>query len=206
MKSFKAPIAVTNLPKSDEKLHTFGQGMLVKLTNSPKLNNPPVTLAVFGAHLATYATAIAAAPHGGASAMADRASARKVVVDDIKQQKAYAQGVANVQTSAEDAVAVIVGGGMLVKKDGKHVKPDLAAKNSSIPGSVVLAALALKKRGVWYFEYSTDQKTWVTGLEALKASGSITGLATMTTYYFRYRTRTRAGLSEYSQIVSLWVM
>ena len=88
MKSFTVPIAVANLPKADEKVLTFGQGMLVKYTNNAKLNNPPVTLAVFGAHLATYAAAIAAAPHGGASAMADRASARKVVVDDIKLQKA----------------------------------------------------------------------------------------------------------------------
>ena len=206
MKSFTAPIAVANLPKADEKLHTFGQGMLTKFSNNPKLNNAPVTMAAFGTHLATYAAAIAAAPHGGPSALADRASARKVVVDDIKMLKAYAQSVANQQTSAEDAAGVIIGGGLLIKKVGKRVKPELAAKNG-VPGTVLLAALALKKRGMWYFEYSTDQKTWVLGVEALKASGTVTGLTPMTMYYFRCRTRTsKQGLGDYSQIVSLWVM
>lgn len=207
MKKYTAPLVAANLPKTDDKFLTYGQGMLTKLTNNVKLDNPPVSLAVFGGHLAIYGTAIVAASHGGVKATADRESAKQHVIDDINLIKAYIQAVSNMQLSAEESIAVILGGGMMIKKVGKHFKPDLNAKNSNIPGTVSLSAHAMKKRGVWYFEYSTDQKTWVLGAEELKSRAKLTGLTTMTTYYFRYRMRTsKAGLGDYSQIVSLWIM
>ena len=129
-----------------------------------------------------------------------------MVEENLKQWKAYVQIVADAQVTAEDAIAVILSAGMLVKKVGKRFKAELAAKNTGIPGTVLLLAHALKKQATYYFEYSLDQKDWKSAPEGMKASVKIAGLGTMQMYYFRCRKLTRAGMSDYSQIVSLAVV
>jgi hypothetical protein len=206
MNAYTIPIAVLNLPRPDETLVTFATGVLGAITGNLKLPNPNPTVAVFTAHLEAYAAAVAAAPKGGPAAKAVRASARKPVVDDLRLIQGYAQSVAIMQTSAEDAIAVILSAGLVVKKIGKRAKRAFAAKNSGIPGTVLVVAEALRSQATFYFQYSLDQKTWMSAPDSMKASVTITGLTTMQLYYFRYRTLTRAGLSDFSQVVVLAVV
>ena len=129
-----------------------------------------------------------------------------MVEENLKQWKAYVQIVADAQVTAEDAIAVILSAGMLVKKVGKRFKAELAAKNTGIPGTVLLLAHGLRRQATYYFEYSFDQQTWTSAPDVLKASVTLTGLATMQMYYFRFRRLTRTGMSDYSQVVSLAVV
>lgn len=206
MNAYTIPIAVLNLPKSDEKLVTYATGVLTGFTGNAHLSNPPVSVAVFAGYVATYATATAAAPNGGKQAKADRLAARGPVVETLKEWRNYAQSVARTQPTAEDAIALILSGKLQIKKIGTRVKPELSARNSGIPGTVLLLAHALRKQATYYFQYSLDQTSWSSAPDALKASATLTGLATMRVYYFRFRRLTRAGMSDWSQIVSLTVV
>lgn len=205
MKTYTNPIAILGAPKPHPTFLNFVKGVSAAFKGNVKLSNPNPPMTVFDANIAAYDAAVAAAPKGGASSKADRAAAKQPIDENLKRLLDYTQSVANMQITAEDAIAVILSAGMKVKKVGKHFKPELGAKNTGIPGSVLLLALALRKRGTYYFEFSLDQKTWTSAPDSLKASVKITGLQPLQTYYFRFRRLTRARMSEYSQVVSLVV-
>ncbi len=66
-------------------------------------------------------------------------------------------------------------------------------------------AQAVAHYATYYWEMSSDQKVWSSLPETTKSFTSVAGLTPGQTYYFRLRTLTRAGKSDYTQIVSLLV-
>ena len=56
-----------------------------RLTNNPKLQNPPISPADLKAQVETYATLIAAANDGGKKVMIERNKQRAVVVKMLRQ-------------------------------------------------------------------------------------------------------------------------
>ena len=61
------------------------------------------------------------------------------------------------------------------------------------------------KRAAYAWQYSTDQKTWTSIAQTLKAKTGVSGLAAGTTYYFRVQALTKTGEANMSQVVSLLV-
>jgi hypothetical protein len=57
----------------------------------------------------------------------------------------------------------------------------------------------------YYWGFSLDQRGWTSAADSMTARVTIAGLTPGQTYYFRYRTLTRKGMSDFSQIVSFLV-
>jgi hypothetical protein len=72
-------------------------------------------------------------------------------------------------------------------------------------GARALAAKSLGPSVVYSWEYSLDQATWTPVPDTMKARTVVSGLTSASTYFFRFRTFTRAGQQGYSQVVSLLV-
>jgi hypothetical protein len=84
-------------------------------------------------------------------------------------------------------------------------KGELSAKNTGVPGTVVLEAKAVAPVAVYFWQYSLDQETWTSVPETMKANQVISGLTSKETYSFRFRALTRGGEVGFSQVVSLLV-
>jgi len=118
----------------------------------------------------------------------------------MRQLKAFTQGVAD--SDLLNAQALIESSGMNVARRTLRNKPELAAKLGKVTGAAGLYAKAVKGRASYQWEMSVDQKTWTDLPATVKASTSVSGLTPSTTYYFRFRTLTVAGLSDWSSVVS----
>jgi hypothetical protein len=76
-------------------LLAFALGVLKALTGNASFANPTVSLTVFGNHITVYSNAIAAALDGGKNAKAASKSAKKAVVNDLRQLAMYAESNCN---------------------------------------------------------------------------------------------------------------
>ncbi len=95
---------------------------------------------------------------------------------------------------------------MAVRKVTLHDKADLAVKQGSVSGTVTLSAKAAAKKAAYNWQYSTDQKTWTSLPQTLKAKTSVSGLTSGTIYYFRSQALTpKEGTGDWGQIVALLV-
>lgn len=94
---------------------------------------------------------------------------------------------------------------MSVKKTAKRTTPELSVKNADVSGKVTIAAKASATPAVYSFEYSTDQSNWIALPNLMKSRTELSGLTPACTYYFRFRTFTRTGQQDYSQVVRLLV-
>lgn len=167
--------------------------------------SPNPSLLVFGSHIDDYEKATADARNGGSTELATRKAKRVVVVADQHHLRDYVQGVIETIANPAQAAEAIVLAGFDVRRTGKHVRALFSADYGELSGSVVLDAKAAGVTALYYWELSSDQKTWISAPDTFQASTVISGLTPGQVYYFRFRVRTRAGMSDYSQIVSLLV-
>jgi hypothetical protein len=101
-----------------------------------------------------------------------------------------------------DAISAVESAGLKVRKSTAQHKQVLAVKDGLTSGSVQLVAKAVAAVATYYWQYSLDGKTWTSCPDTLKAEADVSGLTTAQTYSFRFRTLTRAGASDFSQIVT----
>ena len=93
-----------------------------------------------------------------------------------------------------------------VAKPTLHDKPALSVKQGSVSGTVTLVAKAAATKAAYNWQYSTDQKTWTSPPQTLKAKTGVSGLTAGTTYSFRSQALTpKSGEGDWGQIVSLLV-
>src|SRR6185312_13741039 len=93
--------------------------------------------------------------------------------------------------------------GMDVRKKSTWSKPPVEAKQGVAPGSVMLDAKALPRPVQYRWQMSTDQATWTDLPESFKAKITAFGLTPATVYYFRLRTITNNGPSDWSMVASI---
>ena len=91
---------------------------------------------------------------------------------------------------------------MRLRKAAAHTKPDFAVKDGLVMGQAQLIARAVDNGLLYFWELSLDQTAWAVALDTSSARAVLTGLTVGQTYYFRFRTRTRKGMTDYSQILS----
>jgi hypothetical protein len=201
------PIAALKSPKQNKPLIVFAKAMhKALLGNATCFPNPNPPLAVFAADIATYEDAETNAAGKAKGAAKLRNAKRKKVKDDLHHLRDYVQGIVEMQANPTDAAAVIESAFMSVKKVRQRSKPELSAKNTGVSSTVALDAKAVASYASYYWEYSPDQKTWITVPETFKANTVISGLTSGQWYYFRFRARTRTGPRDYSQVVRLLVL
>lgn len=203
-KNKKGPTGVLKVPKQKKALSPYGKHVVTCMTGNVKVPNPNPPLSAITAACAALDVSQAAMP-GNKAVTAQRDADYLALFLLLRHELDYVNSVAEQQTSPADAETVITGSGFSVRQDGKRNKDALTARYGLVSGDVKLDARAVSADASYYWQWSTDMKTWVSVPETKKASTTITGLTPATTYYFRFRALTRKGMTDWSQDVSLLV-
>jgi hypothetical protein len=199
-------IAVLKMSNKVKTLITFAQSVATAMAaNTASFPSPSPTLANFKTDtdaLVTAETAVLARTKGAA----DTRNAKLAVVKaDLESLKNYVQNVVDASNPA-NAESIIGSAGMAIRKVTLHDKPALAVKQGSVSGTVTLSAKAAATKAAYNWQYSTDQKTWTSLPQTLKAKTGVSGLTAATTYFFRSQALTpKGGESDWGQVVSLLV-
>ena len=191
------PIHVPDLIKSGEAFVTAMTGNPAFLSPTPPLTS--VTALLTGLNLAE--TAMKTRAHGTREA---RDKARVDLVSALRGLKGYVQLVAD--AAGDQAEAIITSAGMTVRKPVIRNKPDFIAKPGPTSGTVHLVAKAVARRASYEWEWSSDGgKTWIAVPGTLQAKTTVIGLPVAIDVQFRFRTVTRTGESDWSQVITFLV-
>jgi hypothetical protein len=175
------------------------RAIITRMTAAPNLQTPLLTKAL--ADVNALDASEQNAHKGSPAATKDRNAKLLVVRSDMRQLKAFVQSAADADLA--NAQSIIEASGMSVGKRTLPVKPALAAKQGKVTTTANLYARAVKGRASYEWQMSADQKTWTDLPRTVTAQTSVTGLTPATVYYFRFRTLTVAGLSDWGMVASL---
>jgi hypothetical protein len=198
----KGPTGVLKVPKQKKALSPYGGHVVTCMSGNAKVPNPNPPLLAITAACAALDVSQAAMP-GNKAATAQRDADYLALLLLLHHELDYVNGAAEKETTSADAAAVITGSGFSVRKDYTRHKDTFAASYGLASGDVKLDVKAVAPGASYYWQWSTDMKSWVSLPETKKASTTVTGLTPATTYYFRFRALTRKGMLDWSQIVSL---
>jgi hypothetical protein len=198
-------IAVLKMSPKAKTLITFAQSVATAMTGNAIFPSPTPTLATFQADIEALVTAETAALARAKGAADTRNAKLAVVKADLESLKNYVQNVVDASNPA-NAESIIGSAAMAIRKVTVHDKPALAVKQGSVSGTVTLSAKAAAKKAAYNWQYSTDQKTWTSLPQTLKAKTGVSGLTPATTYYFRSQAQTpKGGEGDWGQTISLLV-
>ena len=203
-KSKKGPTGVLKVPKQKKALSPYGRHVVTCMTGHVKVSNPSPPLSAITAACTALDVSQAAMP-GNKATTTQRDADYLALLLLLHHELDYVNSVAEHQTSPADAEVVITGSGFSVRQDFTRHKDTLAATYGLASGAVELDARAVARDASYYWQWSTDLKTWVSLPETKKASTTITGLTPATMVYFRFRALTRKGMTDWSQDISLLV-
>ncbi len=198
-------IAVLKMSNKVKSVITFAQSVATTMTDNATFPSPNPTLATFQTDIAALVTAETAVLARTKGAADTRNAKLAVVKADLASLKNYVQNVVDASNPA-NAESIIGSAGMAVRKVTLHDKPALAVTQGSASGTVTLSAKAAATKAAYNWQYSTDQKTWTSLPQTLKAKTAVSGLTSGTTYSFRSQSLTPTeGASDWGQVVSLLV-
>jgi hypothetical protein len=176
------------------------EGIVGKLTNNADVQNPTPALNVVTGHISDLRGTIKDAIDGPKGKVQERNVALGRLRSDARQLKAAVQAAAD--ANPERATAIIESAGFRVSKRAPKVKPPIAARYGKVPAVAILDAKAPTRKATYFWSMSTDQKTWVDLPQTMVHKTTVPGLTAATVYYFRVRTLTTAGMSEWSMVAT----
>jgi hypothetical protein len=200
------PLVVLKMSRKVKTLITFAQSVATAMADDTTLFPAPVpSIANFQADIAALVTAETAVLARTKGAAATRNAKLAVVRSDLVSLRNYVQNV--VDAANPDSGSSIIGSaGMSVRKVTLHDKAALSVDQGSVSGTVTLMAKSVASKAAYNWQYSTDQKTWTSLPQTLKAKTGVSGLTPATTYYFRVQSLTpKGGESDWGQVVSFLV-
>jgi hypothetical protein len=197
------PRLIALLPESTQVTLYLTECRLVvtMMTGNANFATPTPSLAKLTTHLDTLEAAEVLASKGGKGAVQQRDVELAVVQNDMRLLTAFVQSIADANVAA--AEAIITSAGLKAGKKPSRKKPAVSVRQGKSLGSVVLDAKALPPPVQYRWQMSVDQKVWTDVPESFKASVTVAGLTAATIYYFRLRTMTNDGLSDWSVVVSI---
>lgn len=179
--------------------------VITLMTNNSNFINPTPALALVALHVDTLESDEERVARNIAGAVHDRNASLAVVRNDIHLLKAYISNVANAN-GPDKAKSIIESSGMKVGKKPSRTKSAVSARHGKIPRQVLLEAKALRRPVGYHWQMSADGETWTDLPETFKSTMVVDGLKPATVYYFRLRTVTKDGLSDWSTTVSIIVL
>jgi hypothetical protein len=196
------PMAVLKLPKNQVPfLITYARSILQAMTNNPAFSSPIPPVAALEAAIVALANAEAATLTGLKGTVAERDQKRMELKMLLEQLCSYVQATAD--ADPDRGASIIESAGMAVKNKAGPAPRAFAAKRGPVSGSVLLIAPKAGNRAAYEWQDSTDgMKTWVSLPVTVQATTTVHGLSPGSTVYFRYRTVTKDGASDWSDPVS----
>jgi hypothetical protein len=94
---------------------------------------------------------------------------------------------------------------MSVKDAKGPSKVPFDVRQGPVSGSLRVRARAAKTRASYDWQYSLDGVTWIDFQRTVGARAELTGLVPGTRVFVRYRTVSRLGVSDWSQVLSFLV-
>jgi hypothetical protein len=197
-------VGALNLSEVVPVMSKQSKSIVQSMTNNPFFTNPinPL-LATVSNHLGDLDDAEAKVELGGKSATSARNLAKKTVKRDMQQLLGFVQATAD--ADPDQAEAIIRSAGMSVKRITVRQKNKDEARQGDVSGTVILIAMFAGRRALYQWQWSSDQKTWTNLPTTFITRTGMSGLTPGMTYAFRYQVDTRAGLNDWSQIVSILV-
>ena len=201
----KRIIAALNEPRTIHEYVTYAQFVTECVAADPVFASPRPPIAVLLADVAALRAATAASLSRTAGTRPARRALAGRIHGDLTTLKHYVQEVAD-SHPREEAASVITRAGLSVKNARGPSKPPFEVKQLPLSGAVHVCARAAKGRASYDWQYSKDQQQWLFGPRTVRADVKLYGLVRGTVYFFRYRTVTKEGVSDWSQVVSLLVV
>jgi hypothetical protein len=195
-------IAVSKLPGTHSALSAFTHALIASLTGNALVPSPSPPIATLTSLVTKLDAAQTATKTRAAGTVAVRNAAGAALRVALHAETATIQQLCD--ASPEQAEAIITSVGMSVRKSPARLKATFAARPGAVSGSVDLSAKAVAVWASYEWEWSGDGgHTWTPVLPTLKAKTTITGLPVATTCQFRFRSVTKDGVSDWSQVILL---
>jgi hypothetical protein len=193
-----------NRPKGDLESIAHAKHIVTCMEGNPYFPSPPVPTGTLLLHIADAEAAQVVALSRLHGAAADRDAKLTIVYGDLEQRRSYVQTVA--RSHGGDAEAVVVSSGMSTKQSAGPRKQLFAVKQLAKSGSVRLEVRDPGIESSFDWQWSTDGVHWVDAGETTYTYLVIKNLTPGTEYFFRHRTLTRDGLSDWSDPIKLRVV
>ena len=198
-------IAVLYLLANISQLIKQAQAIVLAMTNNAFFVGPMPSLSAVTAAILDLDVAEVAAKGKATGTAQARDVKEAVLLKLLRELQFYVQGIAD--SMPDQSEAIIVSAGMKVRKLTPRQKNHDEARQGHVSGLVVLIATVLAApKAVYFWQWSSDQKTWTSLPMAFQATTSVSGLTPATMYYFRYHTVSKkTGTGDLSQSISLLV-
>lgn len=197
-------IAALKMPKQGSLLIGVARAIAQAMNGNKTFPNPDPSIATLQTAISDLDAAENQAKTGLKSALAARSQKRKALYLLLEQEKSHVQKVAD--ADPDRAHEIIVSAAMSVRKVPIRTKRVFTARQTPVSGTVELFTGRVAQRASYEWQYSSDGgKTWQSAAPTLKAKTLVPGLQPGVTYAFRFRSLTNAGLSEWSDAVTLLV-
>jgi hypothetical protein len=193
-----------NFPRTPGQAIFYAKHIAAMMDGNPYFPSPSVPMSTLLAHIAELEAAEVATKTGVHGAAAARDAKLDDVHNDLKQLRTYIETIAN--QHAEDAEAVVASSGMSLKQSAGPSKADFAVQQGKVSGSVRLRVRHPGTVTSVDWQTSSDGEHWVDAPRTVRANADIEGLTPGTRYWFRYRTLTSAGTSDWSDALTLLVV
>ena len=193
------PEVVLGLPKSPHPDVVIAAGTIIAAVGS---NFPGAAAQVAAATAAqgAYSQAVTDAKNKIPGAVTVRADAKVALIKALDPLRVIVQLA--VDARLDQAGTIAESARMKLRKPPTRTKADFAADDGPGTGQVRLVARAILRALLYFWELSLDQKVWTVALDTSAARAVLSGLTVGQTCYFRFRARTRKGLTDYSQVLS----
>lgn len=204
MQALQRFLLVLLWPKQPSKVVPFVNAILTAMFNNAYFVNPTPALAVLQADLTAFIKALSACETKAVGTLEARDQAELKLRMDVNHLMDFAQAV--VDANPAQAALMIASSGFRQRKASVRFKPAVTLKWGLVSGSVVMILRSLGPRVTYFFQVSSDEKTWSSLTPTHHANITATGLTPGVTYYFRFQTlKGTAGLSDWSQIYAILV-
>jgi len=200
IKKIQHVIAVLKIPRSIANFISYAKSIVMAMTGNPNFTTPSPTLASVAETIRALEDAQSEAFTKATGTAEKRDVKRAALIRDLHELLRYVQGIAD--KNPDHAQDIILSAGMKVKQAGSGRRYNYEVRHT-ISGKLMLTAKTAGKHAAYDWEKSTDGKTWISLPPVLVAKTEVSGLTPGETYYFRYRSITRSGTSDWSHIISV---
>jgi hypothetical protein len=195
------PEVVLGLPRGPHpEVVIAAETIIAAVAGSTNFPNAATQVAAATTALGAYSKAVSDAKNKIPGAVMVRTDAKVALIKALDPLRVIVQ--AAVDAHLDQAATIAESGKMKLRKAATRTKADFAADDGPGTGQVHLAARAILKALLYFWEVSVDQKVWTVALDTSTAQAVLSGLTVGQTYYFRFRVRTRKAMTDYSQVLS----